>query len=154
MANTIVQKLKIKEGAVLLSLNAPADFKKNMGALSAGAKIVTAGKTYDQVHWFVLNKSQLEKELDKVLKLLKADTVIWIYYPKGSSKLQTDLNRDKGWETLMSHSDKLTWISLISLMKHGLFSVSGLKQKQIRKKKQSQNPYVKYSTMQIRKQRK
>ena len=28
--------------------------------------------------------------------------------------MQTDLTRDKGWEDLLAHSDKLTWISLIS----------------------------------------
>jgi len=113
MANTTAQKLRIREGFTLLTINAPADFKKNMGALPAGVKITSDTKKYDQVHWFVMNRSQLEKEINKVLKLIKADVVLWIYYPKGSSKIQTDLNRDKGWDELMKH-DTLTWISLIS----------------------------------------
>jgi hypothetical protein len=32
---------------------------------------------------------------------------------KTSSKIQTDLTRDKGWEGLLKH-DELTWISLVS----------------------------------------
>jgi hypothetical protein len=52
--------------------------------------------------------------MKKVLALLKEGVILWIYYPKGTSKLQTDLTRDKGWEELLSHGDKLTWISLIS----------------------------------------
>lgn len=45
--------------------------------------------------------------------LLKDDVVCWIYYPKGTSKIQTDLTRDKGWEALLKHNH-LQWISLIS----------------------------------------
>jgi len=113
MANTIAQKLKIKEGFTLLTLNAPENFEDQLSQLPAGVKIVSNAKKFNQVHWFVLNKAQLEKELDKVLKLMKEDVVCWIYYPKGSSKIQTDLTRDKGWDKLLQHSE-LQWISLIS----------------------------------------
>lgn len=113
MATTTAQKLKIKDGYTLLTLNAPAGFKKNMGPLPAGLKISTDAKNYDQVHWFVMNKTQMDKELNKVLKLVKNEVVLWIYYPKGTSKIQTDLTRDKGWDSLLKH-DELTWISLIS----------------------------------------
>jgi Bacteriocin-protection, YdeI or OmpD-Associated len=114
MPSSTVQKLKIKEGDTLFTLHAPAAFKKHLGPLPAAVKIVTAGKTYNQLHWFVSNKAQLEKELDKVLPLIKGEVVCWIYYPKGTSAIQTDLTRDKGWDTLLAHSDTLTWISLIA----------------------------------------
>jgi hypothetical protein len=114
MANTIVQKLHINEKDSLLIINAPPEFKKNIGALPAGTKVITSGKDYNQVHWFVQNKAQMLKEMKKVLGLLKENVILWIYYPKGTSKLQTDLTRDKGWEELLAHGDKLTWISLIS----------------------------------------
>jgi hypothetical protein len=109
----IARKLKIKEGFTLLTINAPSDFKKNMGDLPPGVKISADAKNYNQVHWFVMNKAQVDKELNSVLKLMKPDVVLWIYYPKGTSKLQTDLTRDKGWENLLKH-DELNWISLIS----------------------------------------
>jgi hypothetical protein len=114
MANTIAQKLRIREKDILLALSPPPEFKKNIGALPAGVKIITSGKEYDQLHWFVLNRAQMVKEMKKVLALLKEGVILWIYYPKGTSKLQTDLTRDKGWEELLAHGDKLTWISLIS----------------------------------------
>jgi bacteriocin resistance YdeI/OmpD-like protein len=113
MPASIAQKLRIKENFILLVLNAPISFKKNIGPLPVGAKIVTSAKNYDQVHWFVMNKAQMEKELDAILALIKEDVVCWIYYPKGSSKIQTDLTRDKGWESFLRH-DELQWISLIS----------------------------------------
>jgi hypothetical protein len=114
MANTIAQKLRIKEKDSLLIINAPPEFKKNIGILPAGTKIISSGKEYNQVHWFVQNKAQMLKEMKKVLGLLKKNVILWIYYPKGTSKVQTDLTRDKGWEDLLAHGDKLTWISLIS----------------------------------------
>ncbi len=114
MATSIPEKLKIKRGYTLLTVNAPADFEKGLGKLPATVTITTNSKAYQQIHWFVLNKAQLDKELSRVMKLLKEDVVVWVYYPKGSSKIQTDLTRDKGWDCLLSESDKLTWISLIS----------------------------------------
>ena len=113
MATSTAQKLKIKENFSLLTINAPADFKKNIGELPKGVKISNDSKNFDQVHWFVMNKAQMDKELTKVLKLMKDDVILWIYYPKGTSKLQTDLTRDKGWDNLLKH-DELGWISLIS----------------------------------------
>jgi len=113
MATTVVQKLKIKEGYTLLTANSPTNFKKSLGQLPRGVKIVTNGRDCDQIHWFVRNKSQMENELDQVLKLVKGDVVCWIYYPKGSSGIQTDLTRDNGWDALLKH-DELQWISLIS----------------------------------------
>ena len=114
MPKSISEKLRIRGNFSLLTINAPSDFKKGLKEIPAGVKFITAGKSFDQVHWFVVNKADMEKGVDKALKLLHDDIILWIYYPKGSSKLQTDLNRDKGWESLMDHGDKLTWISLIS----------------------------------------
>jgi len=113
MATSTAQKLKIKENFSLLTINAPADFRKNIGELPKGVKISNDSKNFNQVHWFVMNKAQMDKELTKVLKLMKGDVILWIYYPKGTSKLQTDLTRDKGWDNLLRH-DELGWISLIS----------------------------------------
>ena len=113
MATSTAQKLKIKENTQLLTVNAPPEFKKNIGAIPAGVKISSETKNYDQVHWFVKDKAQLNKEVKKILGLIKDDVICWIYYPKGSSKIQTDLTRDKGWDELLKH-EEMQWISLIS----------------------------------------
>ncbi len=137
MALSISTKLKIKSGDSLLAINAPANFVKNLGALPTGASVVTNSKNYQQVHWFVMNKTQLEKELAKIMKLLKDNVVIWVYYPKQSSTLQTDLTRDKGWDVLLSHDDKLTWISLVSFDE--TWSVFGFRLKTDADKKKQAN---------------
>jgi Bacteriocin-protection, YdeI or OmpD-Associated len=114
MANSISQKLKVKEKDILLTINAPSDFRKGLLGLPTGVKIIDSGKNYNQVHWFIYRRTQLEKEMSKVMKLLKEGIIVWVYYPKGTSKIQTDLTRDKGWDCLLAEGDKLTWISLIS----------------------------------------
>ena len=114
MATSIAQKLKIQAGDTLLTLNEPSEFQKGLRGLPKGVKIIESGKEYNQVHWFIMNRAQLEKEMSKVMKLVKPGVTVWVYYPKGTSKLQTDLNRDKGWDCLLAEGDKLTWISLIS----------------------------------------
>ena len=39
--------------------------------------------------------------------------MLWISFPKGTSKIQTDLTRDKGWEILQEL--ELKWIHLVSV---------------------------------------
>ena len=113
MANSIAQKLKITGDSSLLAINGPQNFAKGLGDLPKGAKIISSGKDFSQVHWFVRDKAQMEKELPKVLKLVGDGVLCWVYYPKGSSKVQTDLTRDKGWEALLANKD-LHWLTLIS----------------------------------------
>jgi Bacteriocin-protection, YdeI or OmpD-Associated len=113
MALVLSQKLKIREKDSLLALNAPNGFKASLGSLPAGVKISTSGSGYTQIHWFVMSRAQMEKEWPGVLKLIKPEVTCWIYYPKGSSGIQTDLTRDKGWDLILKQ-DELQWISLIS----------------------------------------
>ena len=138
MSTAIAQKLKIREGFTLLAIHAPAGFQKQLQPLPANVKILATSKEYNQVHWFVENKARLEKELDTVLPLIKNDITCWIYYPKGTSKMQTDLTRDKGWDALLKHNDTLTWISLISF--NEIWSVFGFRLKTAADKKKAAQP--------------
>jgi len=114
MAKSIADKLKIKANDCLLTLQAPANFVKELQKLPAGVTITTSAKNPDQIHWFVSSKKQVENEKAKIFKVLQPTTIVWVYFPKGSSGLQTDLSRDKGWDALEAEKDKITWINLIS----------------------------------------
>lgn len=138
MPTSVAEKLKIKTGDTLLTLNAPANFKKGLAGLPPGVKISGNAKDYNQVHWFVLNQAQLEKEMSRMLKLLKPGVIVWVYYPKGTSKIQTDLTRDRGWDCLMAENDKLTWISLISF--DDIWSTFGMRAKTEADKKKEAKP--------------
>ena len=80
MATSLAQKLKIKEGFSLRTINAPADFKKELGPLPDDVSISPTAKNFEQIHWFILNKAQLDKELPKIMPLVTADVLCWCYY--------------------------------------------------------------------------
>jgi hypothetical protein len=154
MPTTIAQKLKIKEGYTLLTVNEPREFQNDLGDLPEDVTITEKAKNYNQVHWFVKDKAQMEKEVNKVIGLIKDDVLCWIYFPKGSSKIQTDLTRDTGWERLSQYED-LQWVSLISF--NGTWSAFGLRPKTGTDKKKAatakQRPifdYINAATKEIR----
>ena len=114
MPQSLAEKLKIKPGYRLRVLQAPEGFARTLGSLPAGARILDRPGKADQIHWFVKNRAGLEKGLSGVMKALVPGMTVWVYFPKSSSGLQTDLTRDKGWDCLVASKDSLTWINLIS----------------------------------------
>lgn len=112
--NPLHKKLRLKEGNTILVLNKPADFEETIGILPVGVKISTAAKNKaDHLYWFVKNVAELKAGQQKALNMLQEGMLLWIFHPKGSSGIQTDLTRDKGWESLQA-VDELAWVSYIS----------------------------------------
>jgi hypothetical protein len=97
----LAQKLRIKPGQSMLLLNAPPSFLHLLGGLPEN-KIETgnvSGKS-GYLHLFVKDNAELEHWFPIALNSFGEDTVFWISYPKQTSKIKTDLNRDKGWEQI------------------------------------------------------
>lgn len=138
MATSTAQKLRIKEHFCLYTLHAPSNYIAEVGPLPMGVQMTNNANLANQIHWFVSNKAQLDKELPKVLKMLKPNMIVWVYFPKATSKLQTDLSRDKGWDSIIAQGDKLTWLSLISF--NDTWSVFGLRPKNETDKKKEAKP--------------
>src|SRR6516162_7562962 len=113
MPTTLIQKLKIGEGDLIHPVNAPDNYASTLGTLPPGASIVAKAARATQLHWFVTNRAQLEKELNGILRFLKDGVTLWICYPKATSKIQTDLTRDEGWDALLKVPN-LQWVSLIA----------------------------------------
>lgn len=108
------KKLKLTAGARLASLNEPTHFHTAIDSLPVNIQWVKWGHPADQLHWFVTSQKILKRDLRKVMGQLKPGITLWIYYPKGSSGIQTDLTRDEGWDLLMAPENKLTWLTLIA----------------------------------------
>jgi len=56
--------------------------------------------TFDFVHLFIKSKDEVDSMGPQAVKAVKPEGVLWISYPKGSSKIKTDINRDKGWDSV------------------------------------------------------
>ena len=52
----------------------------------------------DIIQFFTSSKSDLELNFKTLIKALKDDGSLWISYPKGTSKMETDINRDIIWK--------------------------------------------------------
>lgn len=102
MANSaLVKKLQIKPDQRMVVVNAPAGYLEELGSLPAGVELSTRAEgQYDLVQLFVQNRAQLEALFPAALRALKEDGLFWIAYPKQSSAMATDLNRDAGWEAV------------------------------------------------------
>lgn len=114
MNSALHKKLRIGVSQSLGIVNKPKGFDEAMLPLPEGTKIskVFSSKN-DVIFWFVKTKSELEKTLDKVLAALSDNNIIWIGYPKGTSGIQTDLSRDKGWESIMAKPE-ISFVSFIA----------------------------------------
>jgi len=49
----------------------------------------------------------------RAAKALRPGSLLWVSFPKGTSGIQTDLTRDKGWEALRDLDMK--WVTLVSV---------------------------------------
>jgi predicted transport protein len=94
----LIKKLGLKPKQRLCVLNAPAGYLDRLKPLLGGAELAdTPEGDFDFVHLFVVNKAELEQHFPTAVQALKPDGLLWISYPKGRAKVQTDLTRDEGW---------------------------------------------------------
>jgi hypothetical protein len=103
MANSnLLSKLKFRPEYQLLLINAPEDYLENMDGIAYKTEISQVSGQLDMLHIFAYNKVDVDRFVPDAAKLLKYDGLLWMSYAKGTSKIKTDINRDKGWDTLRS----------------------------------------------------
>lgn len=92
---SIVQKMMVKAGHKILFLNAPKGFSKSIGKLPEGAEVISSPhEGADAVLVFVQSRKALESQLGDFKKKAKPGVILWVAYPKGTSGIKTDINRD------------------------------------------------------------
>jgi hypothetical protein len=100
-------KLKLGGRKRLAVINAPDRYD-----IGVDAATKLTGK-FDWIQLFVKSEAELEKWIAKTVAALEPESILWISFPKGASKIQTDLTRDKGWDSLKKHP--LMWVTLVSV---------------------------------------
>ena len=92
---SLAEKLGIQEGAEILILNAPGDYDQCLVPLPSG---VLRKKKLNQsvafIQFFTKQKRELLKEFPILKKHLRPKGILWISWPKGASKVKTDLNEN------------------------------------------------------------
>jgi len=98
--SNLLSKLKYRPDYQMWVLNAPDYYNKSLEGINYLYDIHLVTLKIDLLHIFVYNKADVDKFAVEAVKLLRYDGLLWMSYPKGTSKIQTDINRDKGWDTL------------------------------------------------------
>ncbi|MFN8434644.1 MAG: hypothetical protein U0V18_11520 [Anaerolineales bacterium] len=110
---TLARKMKLQDGQLAVVLNAPEGALQDLEPLPFGVILSENGRIpADWILIFVKNQAELEKVLPKALKLFQPETLLWIAYPKKTSKIKTDFTRDTGWSFLQDKD--LRWVTLVS----------------------------------------
>jgi hypothetical protein len=110
----LAKKMKFDGAKNAAIINAPEGYLKLLKPFPSGLKASdNLNGKFDWIQVFVKTKAEFDALIPKALKAMAAESRIWISFPKGSSKIQTDLTRDKGWDSLRGAD--LKWINLISV---------------------------------------
>lgn len=89
------KKLGITESTRLLVINAPDDYLVLLGELPEGLICdKRLSKSTTLIHLFTKSRSELEERLGYWRVKIATDTVVWISWPKKSSKVPTDITED------------------------------------------------------------
>jgi hypothetical protein len=96
----LIKKLGIKPGQRAAVVNPPDGYADRIGP-PEGVEVTTDLEgTFDFVQVFAKDRATLDRHLTAAHAALKLGGLLWISYPKGSSKVPTDLNRDVFLEAL------------------------------------------------------
>ena len=94
----LLKKLRYKQGPAIL-LNAPEGFQ---------LLIEEADNDNDKMEFLLMfanNSEEVMTWFPKALSVLKEDAIFWIAFPKKSSKVKTDINRDTLFKLVQELSD-------------------------------------------------
>ena len=97
-SRTVVEKLHLKQGMTVLVIDPPEGYLEHIGDLPQEVRMAEAPeKDMDVIQIFVTSMEQFEARVKLMLPYLKSSSILWVTYPKGTSGVETDLNRDIIW---------------------------------------------------------
>ena len=91
----LAQKLGIKAGTKVVTLGAPAGYRKWLAPLPEKVSFYDkpiAGSGF--IHLFVTERRVLEKELKRLRRMLADAGILWVSWPKKSSGVASDVTED------------------------------------------------------------
>jgi hypothetical protein len=91
----LAQKLGIKPDHKVVTIGAPAGYRKLLAPLPKGISFTTeVAAAAAFIHLFVTKRQTLNKELKRLRRLIADTGVLWVSWPKKSSGVTTDITED------------------------------------------------------------
>jgi hypothetical protein len=101
----LFKKLNFKAQPEIHILNAPASFAGEFQEMAGVTKVVQSiGKAVSFAIVFATKQKEVDDFAARIAACRQGDAVIWIAYPKGSSKrYKCEFHRDNGFEQMGAH---------------------------------------------------
>lgn len=100
----LAKKLGIKEDYTVLLVNEPKHYVLLFEDMPEVKYIIKPSvESVDFIHLFCTDKAKFEKQSLQLKAALKFTGMLWVSWPKGSSKIETDLSRDYIREYLLAN---------------------------------------------------
>jgi len=91
----LVKKLGVREAFVVLTINAPVNYRELLKPLPKNTSIVdVAGSKVDLIHLFTNSRNELQERLSRYRNMIKQDGSIWVSWYKKAAKLPTEITED------------------------------------------------------------
>jgi hypothetical protein len=123
-AQTLLEKLQLKDEKNLLIQGLPSSIEKQFVKLNFSKSVTPLLKSrkIDFALVFAVNQKQLADILKDVVPALHVDGKFWIAYPKLTSKIASDLSRDKNWDFVSDYGFEIVrMIALDNVWSAGRF---------------------------------
>ena len=110
MLQTLFEKLQLADEKNLLIQGLPSSIEKQFNKLSFAKNMTPLLKSrkIDFALVFAVSENQLNGILKDVMPSLKDNSKFWVAYPKTTSKIVTDLNRNRSWNRLTAEGYEST----------------------------------------------
>lgn len=104
-SQSLLEKLQLKDEKNLLIQGLPSSIEKQFIKLSFAKNItpLLKNRKIDFALVFAVSQRQLIAILNDIVPVLQPDAKLWIAYPKLTSKISSDLCRDKNWDFVSDH---------------------------------------------------
>jgi hypothetical protein len=104
MSQTIFEKLQLTNEKNVLIQGLPSSIEKQFAKLSFAKNLtpLLRSRKIDFALIFAVNESQLNGILQDIMPALKEESKLWVAFPKITSKIVTDLNRESSWNKLVA----------------------------------------------------
>jgi hypothetical protein len=123
------KKLGLAPGSRLCVIGAPADYDASIGgAPEPIQRLARPGPRVGLVHLFVEHRADLAQQLSRLREQLASDAVLWVSWPKKTSKRPTDITEDVirelalpiGWVDVKVCAVDAVWSGLKLVVRKGL----------------------------------
>jgi len=100
----LAKKLGIKSGFKMMLHQAPEHYFELFTDLPEDLEILQniEKECADFIHLFFTTQANLEEQAIRYMKALKKDGLMWVSWPKGKSRIETDLKREPIREHLLA----------------------------------------------------